>query len=130
MSMNDPLSSALSKLLGSERRSVKECMILPSSRMIKKVFEVMNQNSYVGDYKESIDSKGNFLTLNLIGSINNCGAIKPRFSVKHDEFEKFEKRFLPAQDFGIIIVSTPKGIMTHHEAKKQGIGGRLLAYCY
>lgn len=130
MSMNDPLSATLSKLLGAEKRSVKEITILPSSRVVKKVLEVMNQNNYIGEYKEVIDSKGNFLMLNLIGTINKCGSIKPRFSVKHTDFEKFEKRFLPAQDFGILIVSTPKGIMTHYEAKKHGIGGRLLAYCY
>ena len=47
-----------------------------------------------------------------------------------DEFEKFEKRYLPAKNFGILIVTTPEGIMTHNEAKERGIGGRLLAYMY
>jgi small subunit ribosomal protein S8 len=46
------------------------------------------------------------------------------------EFDKFEKRYLPARGFGIIIVSTNKGIMTLEEAKEKRIGGRLLAYCY
>ena len=41
----------------------------------------------------------------------------------HD-FEKFEKRYLPAKNFGILIVTTPEGIMTHYEAKERGIGGR------
>ncbi len=36
----------------------------------------------------------------------------------------------PSIDFGILIVSTTKGIMKHNEAKKQDIGGRLIAYCY
>ena len=46
------------------------------------------------------------------------------------DFEKYEKRFLPAKDFGIIIMTTPQGIMTHIEAKKKSTGGKLLAYCY
>jgi len=66
----------------------------------------------------------------LIGNINKCGVIKPRFPVKKNEFEKWEKRFLPAKDFGILLVSTPKGVMSHKEAYKNGIGGRLLAYVY
>ncbi|MDZ4226799.1 MAG: 30S ribosomal protein S8, partial [Candidatus Pacearchaeota archaeon] len=59
-----------------------------------------------------------------------CGVVKPRFPVKLDEFEKFEKRYLPAKNFGIIIVSTSNGIMTHIEAKEKKLGGRLIAYIY
>ncbi len=47
-----------------------------------------------------------------------------------EEFEKFEKRFLPAKDFGFLILSTSKGIMTHLAAKEKSIGGKLLAYVY
>jgi small subunit ribosomal protein S8 len=47
-----------------------------------------------------------------------------------DEYEKFEKRFLPAKGVGVLIVSTIKGIMTHEEAKGKTLGGRLIAYCY
>lgn len=128
--LNDPLSNALSNILNSEKIGKKECVIFPTSKIIKNVLEVMNKNGYVGAYKEIEDSKGNSLVVNLIGTINKCGAIKPRFSVTLSEYEKFEKRFLPAKDFGILIVSTNKGIMTHIEAKKQKIGGKLLAYCY
>ena len=66
----------------------------------------------------------------MAGSINKCGVIKPRFSVKKNEYEKFEKRYLPAHGFGIIIVSTPKGLMMHDEAIEKGLGGKLIAYCY
>ena len=72
----------------------------------------------------------NISLIYLIGKINNCNVIKPRFNVKNDNYEKFEKRFLLAKDFGIIIVSTPKGLMTHIEAKEKGIGGKLILYCY
>ena len=47
-----------------------------------------------------------------------------------DEFEKFEERYLLARGMGILIVSTKWGIVTHNEAKKKNIGGKLLAYCY
>ena len=90
----------------------------------------MNEHSYLGIFELVEDGKGGIIKLNLLGNINKCGVIKPRFSTKKHNYEKWEKRYLPAKDFGVIIVSTPQGIMTHIEAKEKGIGGKLLAYCY
>ena len=128
--LNDPLANALSNILNKENAKTKECLIKPSSKIIKEILSIMKDNYYVGEFKEIEDSKGNMLSINLLNKINKCGVIKPRFSVKKDGYEKFEKRFLPAKGFGILIVSTPQGIMTNEEAKKKGIGGKLLAYCY
>ncbi len=130
MVMNDTLSAALSGIYNSEKISRTEATIYPTSKIIREVLSVMNKNGYIGEFKEIKDSKGNRLIVNLMGKINKCGAIKPRFSVTLDEYEKFEKRFLPAKDFGIIVVTTNKGIMTHIEAKEKKLGGKLLAYCY
>ena len=90
----------------------------------------MNDHRYLGSFEENVDDKGGWLKINLIGNINKCGVIKPRFSAKNTAYEKWEKRYLPAKDFGILIVSTPQGIMTHHHAKEKKLGGRLVAYCY
>ena len=128
--LNDSLANALSNILNKENARTKECLIKPSSKIIKEVLKIMKDNYYVGEFKEIEDSKGNMLSINLLNNINKCGVIKPRFSVKKDGYEKFEKRFLLAKDFGILIVSTPLGIMTNNEAKKKSIGGKLLAYCY
>ena len=62
--------------------------------------------------------------------VNDCKVIKPRYSISVDDFEKWEKRYLPAKGFGILIVSTTKGIMTHEEAKEKHVGGKLLAYAF
>ena len=130
MSLNDPLANALSLILIDEKAGRRKSEIKPASKTIKKVLEVMKANKYVGSFEEIEDGKGNMISLELLGSINRCGVIKPRYSVKKDEFEKFEERYLLARDMGILIISTPLGIMTHYEAKKKNIGGRLLAYCY
>jgi len=128
--LNDPLAAALSKLLNAEKRSKKEVLIKPASKMIKAIFNLMNENNYVGTFEEIRDDRGNFLKVNLLGNINKCGVIKPRFSTKKNAFEKWEKRYLPAHGFGLLFVSTPQGIMTHQQAKEKKIGGKLLAYCY
>ena len=63
-------------------------------------------------------------------AINRCGVIKPRYSVKRSEFEKWESRFLPAQDFGVLLMTTNQGVMSHDKAKEARVGGRLLAYIF
>jgi len=128
--LNDPLANTLSKIKNAENLGRSTCLIKPISKVIKNVLKIMQENYYIGEFKEKEDGKGNYIKINLLGKINKCGAIKPRYSVKKDEFEKFEKRYLLAKDFGILIVSTPRGIMTHTEAKQKNTGGRLLAYCY
>lgn len=128
--LNDTLSTAISKIENYEKFGKKECHINPSSKVIKKVLEMLKQHKYIGDVEELSTARGGTLKVNLIGNINKCRVIKPRFSVQIDEFEKFEKRYLPAKGFGIIIISTSKGYMTHEEAKQNKIGGRLIAYCY
>ncbi|NQV08598.1 30S ribosomal protein S8 [Candidatus Woesearchaeota archaeon] len=129
MSLNDPISNTLSKIMNAERVGKKECEV-KSGRLMKQILDLLKDHLYIGAYEEVEDGKGGILKLNLLGNINKCGTIKPRFSVKKTDFEKYEKRYLTAKDFGVIIVSTPQGIMTHTEAKKKGIGGKLIAYCY
>jgi len=130
MSLNDTLSNALSKILNSEKISKTECVIKPVSKLIKNTLNIMKDNGYIGSFEEIGDGGGNFIKINLLGGINKCGSIKPVYAVKKNGYEKFEKRYLPAKGFGLIIVSTPKGLMTHDEARKKGLGGRLIAYCY
>lgn len=129
MSQNDLLSAALSKIQNADKVAKKECSI-KSSKVIKRVLEIMKDRRYIGSFKEVDDGKGGSLEINLLGKINKCGAIKPRYPLKLEDFEKFEKRYLIAKGFGIMIISTPKGIMAHEEAKEKGLGGRLIAYCY
>jgi small subunit ribosomal protein S8 len=128
--LNDPLAAVLSKIFNAERIGKREVVVRPASNMIKKILSIMNDHNFVGAYEEVTDGQANHLKLSLLGNINRCGVIKPRFSTKKNGFEKWEKRYLPAKDFGFILVSTPYGVMTHNSAKEKNTGGKLLAYCY
>lgn len=130
MALNDPLANALSSILTDEKAGKRQSLVRPSSKIIKKVLQVMKEYGYLGDFEEVKEGGGNVLKLNLLGNINKCGVIKPRYSVKKNEFEKFEERYLLARDMGILILSTPLGIIAHKDAKEKNTGGRLLAYCY
>lgn len=127
---NDIISDAISKIKNAEKAGKNQVIIKPISNLLLKILDLLKEKGYVGSYEIHQDSKGNFIVLNLIHSINDISTIKPRFPVKVDDYEKFEKRYLPAKDFGIIIVSTDKGLMTHIDAKAKKLGGKLIAYCY
>lgn len=128
--LNDPLAATLAKIMNAEKVGKKNVVVRPASKIIKKILTLMNEHNYVGEAVETSNDKGGELNVNLLGNLNGCGVIKPRFSTKQNGFEKWEKRYLPANNFGLIFVSTSQGIMTHQEAKEKKIGGKLLAYCY
>ena len=127
---HDPFAAAFSKILNAERAAKSEVMIKPVSKILKKVLDILKEYNYIKTYEVIGDNKGDILKIVLSGSINKCLAIKPRFPIKKDDYEKFEKRFLVAKDFGFLIVSTPKGLMTNRKAKELGLGGKLVAYVY
>jgi len=128
--LNDPLANVLSYINNHEKLGRKEIVVGNNSKFIRQVLTLLNENNYVGEFTEVENGNGKLLTIGLIGAVNKIGVITPRFNVKKDNFEKFEKRYLPAKDFGVMIVSTSKGLMTHIQAKEKGLGGRLICYCY
>ncbi len=130
MTLMDPLADALTNMRNNEMQGNNTCIITPASKMIGHVLRTMQKEEYIGEFEFVDDGKAGQFIIELEGNINKCGVIKPRHAVKKDEFERFEKRYLPSKNFGIMIMTTPEGIMTHKEAKEKGIGGRLLAYIY
>jgi small subunit ribosomal protein S8 len=90
----------------------------------------MQLNGYIGEFEFIDDGRAGKFKVQLLGRINRCGAIRPRFSMRLDEIEEWEKRFLPSRDVGIIVVSTSKGALSHREAKEKHVGGKLLAFVY
>ena len=127
---HDVLADALSALKTVKDKGQTEVVIRPISKLIVRVFEVLKKEGYLDSFEIVEDKRGGLAQVKLSNQINNVGVIKPHFSSTLAEFEKFERRYLPAKDFGRLIVSTSKGIMTHLEAKAINQGGALLAYVY
>ena len=126
---HDILADAFLIIKSTENAGKKECMV-PASRIIGSVLKIIEDSEYIRKFELIDDGKGGKYKVHLNGTINNCHVIKPRFSVKNDEFIKWEKRFLPASDIGILLVTTSKGVMDHKKAKKEGLGGQLLGFVY
>ncbi|MCK9323606.1 MAG: 30S ribosomal protein S8 [Candidatus Methanomethylophilaceae archaeon] len=127
---SDPLNDAMCVIKNAASNGKSECTIQPSSKLIGRVLKVMQDYGYINQFEYIEDGKAGKFRVMLKGAINDCGVIKPRYSVKANDIERFEARFLPAQDFGVLIVTTTAGVITHTDAKEKGIGGKLLAYIY
>ncbi len=126
----DILSNGLTTIWNNELRNKRECVISPASKLLGKVLRVMQLNGYIGEFEFIDDGRAGKFKVQLLGRINKCGAVRPRFAVKANEIELWEKKFLPSRDMGILIISTSSGVFSHREAKEKKIGGRLLAFVY
>ncbi|MFB6470102.1 MAG: 30S ribosomal protein S8 [Vulcanisaeta sp. AZ3] len=130
MVMLDVLSNALIVLRNAEARGHREVIIWPSSKLVGNVLRVMQRYGYVGEVEFIEDGRGGKFKVQLLGKINNISAIKPRYSVKVSELMKWEEKYLPARNIGILILSTSRGVLSHLEARQMNVGGVLLAYVY
>ncbi len=113
-----------SSILNNERRHKHECIVYPASKLMGQVLRVMQKYGYVGEFEFVDDGRGGKFKIQLLGRVNDCGSVRPRFSSTIGEFEKWGKRFLPSRDVGILILTTPKGVLAHKEAREAGAGGQ------
>lgn len=130
MTCMDPLSDALSNIYNNEEKRKHECIIKPASKLIGQVLRLMQEKGYVGAFEYIDDGRTGKFRVQLLGRVNKCGVIKPRFSVKVNEIETWESKFLPGRNFGFLILTTSDGVITHTEAVEKNVGGRLMAYVY
>lgn len=126
---HDLLSDVLSSIKNGDNIGKRET-IVPFSKTIKDVLLILQKHGYIGEFEYMDDKKGGKIKIQLLGKVNNCSAIRPRFYAKRDSYEKWEKRYLPAIGMGFLIVSTNQGLLVHNEAMEKGLGGTLLAYIY
>ena len=120
----DIVSDVLNMIMNAKRAGKKELEIKRSSKLLLEVLGVMKKQKYI-DFKKEEDK----ITIDFKDLIE-CRAIKPRYNVNKSNIDKYFRRYLPSVDMGIIIISTNKGLITHHEAFEKNIGGSLIAYFY
>ncbi len=121
----DIVSDALNKMMNARKSGKTSLTVSRHSKFLISVLAIAKLKGYVKSYK--VD--GRILTIEF-GNITGCKAIKPRFVVKVKDIDKYVKRYLPAKNLGILIVSTSQGLMTHQTAQDKNLGGSLIAYLY
>ncbi|MDP8012814.1 MAG: 30S ribosomal protein S8 [Nanoarchaeota archaeon] len=128
--MTDTLSDAINTIKIARKTGKAVCVLKPFSKLLVNVLGILQKNGYIEKYEMISDSRGGFIRVTLNDSLNECKTIKPRISVRFEDLQRYEKRFLPALNFGLLILSTSSGVMTNIDARKNHVGGRLLLYVY
>jgi len=123
----DVVADALNMIRNAIKAKKKNVEIKRISNLLIEVLKIMKIKKAIKTYK--IDGKEKSLTVTL-GEIIECRAVKPRFTIKKTQIEKYMRRYLPARGIGTLIVSTNEGLKTHEEAMEEDIGGCLIAYFY
>lgn len=123
----DIIADALNMIKNARMSGKEEVEVKRISNLLIEILKIMKQKDMIKKYKINPAKKSIEIT---IGNVTECKAIKPRFTVKKEQIDKYMRRYLPARGIGTIIISTNKGLMTHDEALEEGIGGSLIAYFY
>ena len=130
MTKQNPIADAMSAIKNAGDPGKLEVRVEPPTRLFGDMLKVMQEYGYISGFEKVEDGRGGQYAISLTGGINKCGVITPRFSVKVEDLESWETRYLPGKGFGIIILTTSKGVMSHEQARKLGIGGELLGYVF
>lgn len=130
MGRQNTIADAMSTLKNASDGGKSTCTLEPASKLIGAMLRIMQDAGYIGSFDFVDDRRGGQFQVHLSGGINKCGVITPRYPVGLEELEYWETRYLPAKNFGLLILTTSQGVLTHEQARQAGIGGELLGFVY
>ena len=124
----DIVADALNQIMNSKAVGKLEVVIKRSSKVLISLLEMMKKRGHL-DFEIAGCEKKPEIFVKII-KLNVCRAIKPRYYVSVGDIDKYLRRFLVSRKFGVVVISTNKGLKDQAEAEKQNLGGTLIAYFY
>ena len=127
MSLSDPIGDMIARVKNAQARNHKK-VELPSSNFKSKIADILRNEGFIKDFKVSSGDKKPILSLELkyhsgnpvINSFERVSKPGRRIFSSADSLPKINN------GLGIAIISTPKGVMTDMDARKQKIGGEII----
>ena len=124
------LANALKSITNAEKRGKRQVLVRPCSKVLLKFLQCMQKKGYIGEITVIDDHRSGKVVIELIGRLNKCGCISPRFDIKVNEIEMWTRNLLPCRQFGHIVLTTSEGIMDHEEARRKHVGGKVIGFFY
>ena len=127
MSLSDPIGDMIARVKNAQARNHKK-VELPSSNFKSKIADILKNEGFIKDFKVASEEKKPTLSLELKYHSGN-----PVIS-NFERVSKPGRRIFSSANglpkinngLGIAIISTPKGVMTDMDARKQKIGGEII----
>merc|ERR1711974_507938 len=119
------LHDCLRSLSNAEKKGKRQVMIRPSSKVIIKFLQVMQKHGYIGEFEIIDDHRSGKIVVELIGRVNKCGVISPRFDVSLGDIENWVVKLLPSRQFGYLGSLLPTELWTTRRQERSTFPARL-----
>lgn len=132
MTMTDPIADMLARIRNSTTAQ-QEVVRMPSSKQKVGIADILKREGYIRDWEVEPSAEGAILRIDL-----KYGPNRERTIVGLKRISKPGLRVYAQRDsvprvlggLGIAILSTSRGLMTDHQAKRQGVGGEVIAFVW
>ena len=129
--LSDPIADFLTRLRNAGS-ALKPEVLVPYSKVKAEIARILKQEGYISSYE--LDTTGAHPQIKVITKLaNRASAITGLKRVSRPGLRRYVgAKEIPRVlgDMGVAILSTPRGILTGHEAKRQNLGGELVAYIW
>jgi len=127
MSFSDPIGDMIARIKNATLRNYKK-VNMPSSKFKTKIAEVLKNEGYIIDYKINSENGKDYLAIDLIYNSGNSviNSIQRVSKPGRRIFSSADSLPKVSNGLGIAIISTPKGVMTDQEARKNQVGGEII----
>ena len=91
------LADALKTIMNAERKGKRQVILRPSSKVLIKFLKLMQKKGYIGEFEIIDDHRSGKIVVELLGRINKCGVISPRFDISVTQIEQWVTNLLPSR---------------------------------